>query len=78
MLITQFESTFVIDKIFFKEGSEFNQGNIYTFDDDEFTSAMEKAELYCKKDNTKGKLLKEKFTYKKTLDDILSKIESKK
>jgi hypothetical protein len=61
----------VYDNIFFKKGSEFNQGNIYTFDDDEFISAMEKAETICKKENTEGKKLKHKFTYKNTLEKIL-------
>ena len=61
----------VYDDIFFKRGSEFNQGNIYTFDDDEFISAMEKAESMCKEDNTEGRKLKDKFTYKNTLEKIL-------
>lgn len=61
----------VYDNIFFKKGADFNQGNIYTFDDDEFISAMEKAETICKKENTEGKKLKDKFTYKKTLEKIL-------
>lgn len=61
----------VYENIFFKKGSEFNQGNIYTFDDDEFISAMEKAETICKKENTEGKKLKDKFTYKNTLEKIL-------
>ena len=61
----------VYDSIFFKKGSDFNQGNIYTFDDDEFISAMEKAETVCKNENTEGQKLKDQFTYKNTLEKIL-------
>ena len=67
----------VYDKIFFKEGSEFNQGNIYTFDDEEFISAMESAENMCKNTNEKGKLLQKEFTYEKTLNSIIEIIKSK-
>ena len=59
------------DNIFFHEGGDFNQGNIYTFDDDEFISAMELAETKCNINNIKGEKLKEKFTYKNTLEKIL-------
>jgi hypothetical protein len=59
------------DEIFFKEGMEFNQGNIYTFEEEEFISAMEAAELLCKSVNKKGELLKDKFSYKNTLEKIL-------
>jgi hypothetical protein len=62
----------VYDQAFFTKGSQFNQGSIYTFDEDEFVSAMEKAELLCKNSNTEGEKLKEKFTYSKTLENILS------
>tara|TARA_R110001592_G_scaffold24785_2_gene95076 strand:- start:828 stop:1883 length:1056 start_codon:yes stop_codon:yes gene_type:complete len=61
----------IYDKMFFHEGAEFNQGRMYTFNDDEFISAMEKAESLCKKDNTEGKKLKEKFLYSNTLEKIL-------
>jgi len=59
------------DNVFFKEGAEFNQGNIYTFDQDEFISAMEKAETKCNINNIEGEKLKEKFTYSNTLKKIL-------
>tara|TARA_Y100000361_G_scaffold58896_1_gene51515 strand:+ start:3478 stop:4551 length:1074 start_codon:yes stop_codon:yes gene_type:complete len=67
----------VYDKIFFQEGSEFNQGNIYTFDDEEFINAMEEAEKVCKNINEKGKLLQKQFTYEKTLNSIIEIIKSK-
>lgn len=61
----------VYDEIFFKKGSEFNQGNIYTFNDDEFISAMEKAETIYGNRNTEGEKLVDSFTYKNTLNKIL-------
>jgi hypothetical protein len=61
----------VYDNIFFHQGSEFNQGNIHTFDDDEFIAAMEKAETKCKINNDEGEKLKQTFTYENTLNKIL-------
>lgn len=61
----------IYDNIFFHKGTEFNQGNIYTFNDDEFISAMELAETKCKINNTEGEKLKDKFTYVNTLNKIL-------
>ena len=60
-----------VDNIFFTENSEFNQGDINTFDDDEFIYAMEKAIEKYNIVNTNGKKLQEKFTYKNTLEKIL-------
>jgi hypothetical protein len=61
----------VYDNIFFHQGSEFNQGNIHTFDEDEFIAAMEKAETKCKINNSEGEKLKQTFTYENTLNKIL-------
>jgi hypothetical protein len=61
----------VYDNIFFHKGSEFNQGNIYTFDEEEFISAMETAEQKCRTVNNEGEKLKDKFTYENTLNNIL-------
>lgn len=61
----------VYDNIFFHEGSQFNQGDIYTFDEDEFVSAMVKAESLRSKKNEGGLALKNEFTYKNTLEKIL-------
>lgn len=60
-----------VDNIFFTENSEFNQGNINTFDDDEFITAMEKAIEKCSIVNTNGKKLKKDFNYSNTLEKIL-------
>ena len=59
------------DNIFFNQGGDFNQGEIYTFSEDELINAMEKAETKCKINNTEGEKLKEKFTYVNTLNKIL-------
>jgi hypothetical protein len=61
----------VYDKIFFQQGSDFNQGSIYTFTEDQLIDAMEKAETKCKINNTEGEKLKEQFTYENTLNKIL-------
>ncbi|NDG53929.1 MAG: hypothetical protein EBY39_13075, partial [Flavobacteriia bacterium] len=44
----------IYDGIFFHKNTPFNQGNISTFNEDEFISAMEKAETKCKINNTEG------------------------
>ena len=64
------------DGLFFTQGQQFNQGNIYTFDDDEVIAQMEHAETLAKKENTEGLKLQKEFTYKKTLDSILDKMSS--
>jgi hypothetical protein len=66
------------DNIFFREGTEFNQGNIFDWNDDEFISAMEKAESRFKDspENTEGLKLQQEFTYTKTVDSILDVLNS--
>jgi hypothetical protein len=60
------------DNIFFQEGSPYNQGNIFDFNDDEFIDACEVAiENYRKSPiNQSGLELQQKFTWKNTLDII--------
>lgn len=60
------------DGIFFTKDSEFNRGNIYTFEEEELISAMETAESLCKNNNHEGEKLRDQFTYSKTLESILS------
>ena len=62
----------IYDDIFFHKNSPFNQGNISTFDEEEFISAMEKAETKCNINNAEGEKLKDKFTYVNTLNKILN------
>ena len=64
------------DGVFFNQGGPFNQGNIYTFDSDEFISAMEKAESKVNTINEEGLKLQKEFTYEKTLNNILQVIQS--
>ena len=59
------------DGAFFHKGQEFNQGNINTFSDEDFAKAVEKAIKKCSNKNTEGVKLKEKFTYEKTVTQIL-------
>jgi hypothetical protein len=61
------------DNIFFKQGTEFNQGNIFDWDDKEFLEALDKVEIRYKNNsiNTEGLKLQEKFTYSKMVDSIL-------
>jgi hypothetical protein len=61
----------IYDNIFFHQGSDFNQGSMYSFDEEELISAMEKAESICKTENKEGVKLKNEFTYAKTLEKIL-------
>ena len=58
------------------QGGPFNQGNIYTFDTDEFTAAMETAEKKVDTPNEEGLKLQKEFTYEKTLNKILEVIQS--
>ena len=60
------------DGIFFKKGSPYNQGQIFTFDEDAFLDGCEKAidRYKASPENTSGLELQEKFTYKKTVDAI--------
>lgn len=64
------------DGVFFTKNSPFNQGSINKLDTDNLISYFEKAEKLKGKENKEGEKLKEKFTYKKTLDSILNIIES--
>ena len=65
--------TEVYDNIFFKKGADFNQGSIFTFNEDEFIAGCEEAIKRVEKDklNKEGVKLKEKFTYENTANKIL-------
>lgn len=62
----------VYDGLFFKNGQDHNQGNIFTWDEDEFISGCEQAVRNAKSNrlNEKGLLLQEKYTWSKTVDII--------
>ena len=63
--------------MFFNKGNIFNQGNVYTFEEDAFIDSCEKAIERFKASpvNEKGIELQQKFTYKNTADKILDLIE---
>jgi len=64
----------VYDGIFFHPNQPFNQGNYFKFDDDNIVAAFEKAEKVAHNVNVEGLKLKEKFTYKHTVDKLLEVI----
>lgn len=59
------------DEVFFKEGNAFNQGSINTFSDDSFSKSIDLALEKNGKYNKEGTLLKEKFSYNKTVQKII-------
>ena len=68
--------TSAVDGVFFRKDDLFNQGEISIFEPSEVISKMEHAESVCKKTNTEGLKLQKDFTYSRTLDSILDKINS--
>ena len=68
----------VYDNMFFTPGAEFNQGNIFDWDENEFIAGMETAEKKFKEnpENIEGLKLQQEFTYAKTVDSILETINS--
>jgi hypothetical protein len=61
----------ITDGMFFKKGSDFNQGIKYTVSDEKIIEKMELSESYSNNINKEGKKLKSKFSYKKTFKEIL-------
>jgi len=64
------------DGIFFQSGSPFSQGNIYSFTAEQLNEAMDRAEKLAKTPNPEGEKLRTQFTWKRTVDEMLAKIES--
>jgi len=62
------------DNTFFQKGSDFNQGNIFDFDESEAMQAIEKAVAFAenKTINTAGIETGQKFTYEKSVSQIVS------
>lgn len=63
------------DGKFFQEGSPFNQGNIFTWDSDIVSQAMDEAVSKKGQNNTEGEKLKEEFSYSRSVDRLLKGIE---
>ena len=61
------------DNIFFRQGDNFNQGNIFDWDENDFMQALDQVETRYKKNqtNTEGLKLQEQYTYTKMVDSIL-------
>tara|TARA_R110002020_G_scaffold2759_7_gene12996 strand:- start:2377 stop:3468 length:1092 start_codon:yes stop_codon:yes gene_type:complete len=72
VLVEPSGKTEAYDGIFFHKGGPYNQGNIHTFDEDEFITGCEKAVERYKESpiNQNGLKLQEEFTYSKTVDAI--------
>jgi len=60
------------DGMFFHKGGPFNQGDIFTWDEDEAIAAMEKAIEMPNPDESVGLALREKFSVKNTVDSLLN------
>lgn len=65
------------DGIFFinGHGNQWNQGNVFTFSDDEFVAAMEEAEKRAEKGINVAGLELQKRTYKETVDVLLKDLK---
>jgi hypothetical protein len=61
------------DNMFFRQGDNYNQGNIFDWNENDFLNGLEKVEARYKANpvNTEGLKLQEKFTYSKMVDSIL-------
>lgn len=64
------------DGHFFTQGSAYNQGNIYTWNSDIVSQAMDKAVSKKGQINTAGESLKDKFSYEKTATRLLTELEA--
>ena len=67
--------TLAVDGRFFQQGGDFNQGEIFTFAEEDLIEKMKIAESHCRTPNQEGLALQDKFSYSKMLDKILSRIE---
>jgi hypothetical protein len=63
------------DGLFFKEGLNYNQGQIHSFTKESFNNAIDKALDLYKDKNKNGIDLSEKFTYNNTVKEILKIIK---
>lgn len=65
------------DNVFFKKGQDFNQGNIFDFNEDDFISGCEEAikRVEENKFNKNGEKLQQDFSLDKTLDALLPLID---
>jgi glycosyltransferase involved in cell wall biosynthesis len=73
VLVNPSEKIDCYDGVFFREGQEFNQGQIFDFDEDELVNAFEVALDRHKTSpvNENGLKLQKEFTFKNTVDSLL-------
>lgn len=64
----------IYDKVFFKEGTAFNQGSMSMPTEEELINAFEVSIKKAKQPNTAGLETANKFTYSNTVDTIIDKI----
>ncbi len=67
----------VVDGVFFRSGQDFNQGNIFSFDEEAFLTACDTAVEKFRKNpiNEQGLTLPAKYTWAKTADVILEALK---
>ena len=77
VMITPSEKIPSADGVFFNEGTEYNQGKIYDFNEDAFIHGCEEAikRVESNRVNEAGLKLQEEITYYKTTDKILDLIK---
>jgi glycosyltransferase involved in cell wall biosynthesis len=65
------------DNQFFKKGTDYNQGHVFWFDEEDFIEGCEESIERYKKNpiNEEGLKLQEQFTYSKTVDKIIEELE---
>ena len=59
----------------FNKGQPFNQGNIYTWDSDNVAECMDLAVSKKGQNNAEGEILKEEFSYSRSVDRLLKGIK---
>lgn len=64
----------VYDGVFFRQDSPVNHGVFYGMTEENMIAAMEKAEKFAKTSNPEGEKLREKFSYKKVVDNIIQQL----
>jgi hypothetical protein len=70
--------TEVYDGMFFRQGMPFNQGNVFSFDEEAFIAGCEEAikRVESNKENTAGLSLQEDFPYSKTVELLLEEVKN--
>lgn len=76
ILVEPSSKSSITDNKFFFDHSEFNQGHMYNFSDESFYNAIDTAieKVNNKQKNITGKNIRQDFTYKNTLENILSSV----